>query len=170
MAPPHRRSCLLKQKLDAVDKAHLWEYCLPRIAATEDELAAVEARIGEALDPIYREFLSYAGGWPAFFHDADLFGPEDFLGGAHFHHATEMLGFVDERVLSSAGFRRDELIPIAASREDLDLFVITRRTTSTPGIVIWLADSEIDRFRNFDEFFAAMVDYHRLDIERAAKR
>lgn len=140
------------------------------MAATEEELRAVEAPLGEALDPMYREFLSYAGGWPGFLHGADLFGPEDFLGGAHFRHGTEMLGFVEPSVLSSAGFRREELIPIAASREDLDLFVMTRRATSMPGIVIWLAGAEIERFPNFEEFFAAVLDYNRGDIEHAKQR
>jgi hypothetical protein len=40
---------------------------------------------------------------------------------------------------------------------------MTRRSASQPGMVVWLAGSEIDRFPSFDEYFMAMVDYDRLD-------
>jgi hypothetical protein len=61
-----------------------------------------------------------------------LFGPEDLRGGPRFVQATEMLGFLEDEVLSSSGFRRDELLPIAASPIDTELFVMARRSTSTP--------------------------------------
>ncbi len=44
---------------------------------------------------------------------------------------------------------------------------MTRRSAATPGVIIWLAGSEVDRFPDFNEFFAAMVDYNRADIDRA---
>jgi len=156
---------LVKQKLYEVDSEQLWEYRLPSIAATEEQLLAVEARIGEPLDPAYRAFLACAGGWSAFFQSVDLFGPEDLLGGPRFVHGTEMLGFLEDSVLASSGFRRDELLPIAASPVDTDVFAMARRSTSTPGLVIWFAGYEIDRFPTFDEFFAAMVDYNRSEID-----
>jgi hypothetical protein len=34
-----------------------------------------------------------------------------------------------------------------------------------PGVVIWFAGEEIDRFFDFDEFFLAMVEYNRRELE-----
>jgi hypothetical protein len=42
---------------------------------------------------------------------------------------------------------------------------MTRRTAANPGLVIWYSGYEVDRFPDFDEFFAAMVDYNRAEIQ-----
>jgi hypothetical protein len=42
---------------------------------------------------------------------------------------------------------------------------MTRRSASQPGMVGWLAGSEIDRFPSFDEYFIATVDYNRLEVQ-----
>lgn len=104
-------------------------------------------------------------GWPAFYQTVDLFGSEDLLGGSRFRQGVEKLNYVEEAVLTRAGLRRQELLPIAASSVDLDLFVMTKRSASRPGTVVWLAGSEIDRFAGFDEYFLAMVDYNRMEVQ-----
>lgn len=157
---------LVKQRMDELDKRALWEYRLPGLAATPAQLDEVEAALGEALDPMYRSFLEHAGGWPALWQAVDLFGPEELLGGERFGHATEMLDFVEDTVLDGAGFSRAELMPIAASRTDLDLFVMARRSSPSPGVVVWLAGSEIDRWSDFEKFFLAMIDYNRLELQQ----
>lgn len=157
---------LVKQRIDELDESGLWEYRLPGVAATPAQLDAVEAELGEALDPMYRRFLEHAGGWRAFLQTVDLFGPGDLLGGERFRHATQMLGFVEDSVLDAAGFSRGDLLPIAASPVDLDLFVMARPCSPAPGVVLWLAGSEVDRWPNFEEFFLAMVDYNRLEVRR----
>jgi len=157
---------LVKQRLHEVDSAGLWQYRLPGLAATEKQLAAVEEKLGEPLDHKYRAFLKFAGGWPAFFQDIDLFGPQDLLGGARFERALERLGYLEQGVLAASGVRRDELLPIATSAEDRSLFVITKTTTAHPGMVIWYSGAEVDRFVDFDEFYAAMVDYNRAEIQQ----
>jgi SMI1-KNR4 cell-wall len=156
---------LVKQKLAELDTKGLWQYRLPSVAATEGKLKSVEARLGEALDPAYRTFLLHADGWSSFYQTVDLFGSDDLMGNDRHHHATEMLSYVEEGVLTLGGLRREDLLPIAASPVDLDLFVMTRRSASHPGMVIWLAGSEIDRFPSFDEYFLAMVDYNRLEVQ-----
>jgi hypothetical protein len=156
---------LVKQKLAELDTKGLWQYRLPAVAASGERLEAVEAHLGEALDPAFREFLLHADGWPAFYQTVDLFGSEDLLGGSRSRQGVEKLNYVEEAVLTRAGLRRQELLPIAASPVDLDLFVMTKRSASRPGIVVWLAGSEIDRFAGFDEYFLAMVDYNRLEVQ-----
>ncbi len=156
---------LVKQQLAELDTKGLWQYRLPAVAASEARLEAVEAHLGEALDPAFREFLLHADGWPAFYQTVDLFGSDDLLGSDRFRHAVEMLSYVEAGVLAAGGLRREELLPIAISPVDLDLFVMMRRSASRPGTVVWLAGSEIDRFPGFEEYFLAMVDYNRLEVE-----
>lgn len=157
---------LIKQAIDDLDRGRLWEYRLPRVAATEEQLRDLEKALGEPLDPAYRLFLSFAGGWPAFLQEIDLFGPEDLLGGPSNQTAGAMLSYIEESVLEAAGMRREDLIPIAVSRHDLDLFVIRRPSARQPGEVLWLAGSVIDRYPNFDEYFLAMMDHNRRELER----
>jgi hypothetical protein len=156
---------IIKQTINELDTEGLWEYRLPRVAATPAQLEAVEAALGEPLDPGYRDFLEHAGGWPAFWQTVDLFGPEDLLGGERFRHATEMLTYVEVDVLTAGGLSRTDLLPIAASPVDLDLFLMMRRSSPSPGVVVWVAGSEVDRFPTFEDFFLAMVDYNRLELE-----
>ena len=156
---------LVKQKLHDVDVKKRWEYRLPAIKATEEQLVAVEARLGEALDPSYRAFLAHAGGWPAFLQTIDLFGHADLLGGSRTERGAKLLLQLDEDVLRASGFRREQLLPIAATLEDVDVFVMTRRSAPKPGMVIWFAREEIDRFPSFDEYFLAMIDYNRSEID-----
>lgn len=156
---------LVKQAIDDVDVEGLWDYCLPELAATPDQLAEVERALGEPLDPGYRAFLEHAGGWLSFWQSVDLFGPADLLGSERFAHANELLGYIDDEVLAEVGFQRAELLPIASSQEDINLFVMSRRSSSAPGTVVWLAPGEIDRWPSFDEFYLAMVDYNRLEYQ-----
>jgi SMI1 / KNR4 family (SUKH-1) len=156
---------LVKQKLAELDTKGLWQYRLPAVAATEAKLKSVEQRLGEALDPAYRAFLLHADGWPAFYQTVDLFGSDDLAGGDRLHRAADMLSYVEEDVLTRGDLRREELLPIAASAVDLDLFVLTKRSAALPGAVVWLAGYEIDRFPSFDEYFMAMIDYNRLEVQ-----
>lgn len=155
---------IVKQTIDELDTSRLWEHRLPGVAATQAQLEAVETALGEPLDAGYRNFLEHAGGWRAFWQTVDLFGPDDLLGSERFVHACEMLGFVEDGVLGDGGLRRSDLLPIAASPVEPDLFVMTRRSSPPPGRVVWLAGAEIDRWSSFDEFFLAMVDYNRLEL------
>ncbi len=156
---------LVKQTIDELDTRGLWEYHLPGVAATPGQLAAVETTLGEPLDPGLRSFLEHAGGWPALWQTVDLFGPGDLLGSNRFRRATEMLGSVEDGVLTDGGLRRADLLPIAASPVDADLFVMTRQSSPSPGCVVWLAGAEVDRWPTFEAFFLAMIDYNRLELQ-----
>ena len=155
----------IKQVIADLDKQGLWQYELPGVAATEEDLRNVERLLGESLDSRYRDFLRHAGGWPAFHQTVDLFGHKDLLGSMRFAHAQSMLEAVEGSVLESAKVKREQLLPIAASPVDLDLFVMTRRSADKPGVVIWIAGTEIDRFPTFDEYFLAMLDYNRAEVQ-----
>jgi hypothetical protein len=151
----------IKQELADRDAEGLWEWHLPAVAASEEQLAAVEEQLGERLDPSYREFLRHASGWRAFFQSVDLFGPEDLLGDRR-DRARRLLETVDDAVGTEYG---DELLPIGLSEVDRHLFGIGRPGSSIPGTVVWLSCEEVDRWSGFDEFFLAMMDYNRADAE-----
>ena len=68
-------------------------------------------------------------------------------------YAQMLLKAIDDVVLEGSGVLRHELLPIAVSKFDRDLFVLCLPSSSRPGEIIWFAGEEIDRFENFDEYF-----------------
>lgn len=154
-----------KQALHDVDTGGVFEYHLPRLACTEEQLRAVEAAIDEPLDPLYRDFLSHAGGWRWFSLEVHLFRPEELCGGPAMDYALEMLRFAD---LSEAGCTLTDLLPIASGPNNTDVFSIGRKGTVVEGRVLWIAGGLIDAYEDFEEYFASMIAYTRLDVEAFA--
>jgi hypothetical protein len=148
------RMVKVKEALAAADKQHLWGRHLPEVGASEEQLEAVERKLGKALDPHYREFLKFANGWRSFYQNVDLFGTAELVGGEKIDYARRLLTATPDDVLKVP---RGQLLPIAATLEDRDLFVLDSRT----GEVIWLAGEEIDRYPSFDEYFVAMIAYNQ---------
>jgi hypothetical protein len=157
---------LVKQRLEEVDVEGLWDYKLPRLAASEEVLEQVEEALGVSLDPEYHDFLRHAGGWPAFYQSVDLFGPDELLGSPHFAAAREALESMEDEALEECGEAPRNLLPIAATSEDLDLFLIAGPEAQTPGQVFWYAGGLIETFPSFTEYFLAMVDYNRGEVRR----
>ncbi|MBW4421102.1 MAG: SMI1/KNR4 family protein [Myxacorys californica WJT36-NPBG1] len=150
----------VKQVLHDEDKSYFWPWHLPEVAATGAQLEEVEKHLGHALDLRYRLFLQHANGWQGFYQDVDLFGTSDLLGGGKMARALMFLDTIDD-VLRESNLSKDELLPIAVSNTDIDFFVITRPNSVSPGMVIWFAGGEIERFSSFDEYFLCMVDHNR---------
>ena len=147
-----------------LDKHQLWEYFLPKVAASEQELAETESVLGYAIDPRYREFLSYANGWRCFLQRVDLFGTAELRGGRAMRDACSALENIDSEVLAKSTLVRSDLLPIGFSGEQGDLFVLLKPSSTKPGTIAWFAGYEIERYPIFDGFFLAMVDYNRLEI------
>lgn len=161
---------LVQEEIQRLDKIGLWQYYYPELAATEEQLTAVEAQLGHSIDKGYKDFLMCANGWKCFSQTINLFGTGDLMGSSLMDYALEMLCILDdENVLASSGFTKAELLPIAVTFEDRDLHVITRPTSNEPGIVIWFSGQEIERYLNFEEYFLTMADYNRLEIDRLKK-
>lgn len=154
---------LIKQAAAEADTEGLWKHRLPAVAATEQQLRAAEHALGFGLDENHRGFLRHANGWPAMYHDVDLFGTEELASGA----GEEMLGHLEPEALLEAGVDEADLLPIAASRDDLDLFLLATPSAPSPGAVLWFAGGLIDRFPDFVEFFRAMQDYNRRQVRRS---
>ena len=86
------------------------------------------------------------------------------MGSSKFKKANALLDVIEETVLPSSGFSRNELLPIAATEVDIDVFALAKPNSKSPGVVVWFAGTAIDRFPNFDEYFLTMVDYNRNEI------
>jgi len=156
---------LVKQRVMEADVRGLWPHRAPSPRATDEEIYTVEAFLGHTLDPYYRDFLRHANGWQGLFQAIDFFGTDDFMDG---HRSALAWRIIDalENFEALFGLRKDEIMPIAVSEVSGDVFVMGRPTSKCPGVVVWLADKEIDRFPNFGECFLAMIDYNRREVHQ----
>lgn len=129
----------VKQAMADADVVGLWEYHLPRVAATAESLQRVEETLDLLLDRAYREFLSYADGWPSFFQSIDLFGTDDLAGSPRMGIASQLLAAVEPAALEQAGLCDVPLLPIGATPVDRDLFVMPIMDGVQRPPVVWLA-------------------------------
>src|SRR5665213_401373 len=113
---------MVKQEMMEADKKRIWEYHLPEIAATEAEMAEAERVLQHSLDSRFKAFLRCANGWETFYQTVDLFGTKDLIGGKRKELGEHMLSYLEDIVLKSSGFRRIDLLPIATTPYDRDLF------------------------------------------------
>jgi SMI1 / KNR4 family (SUKH-1) len=157
---------LVRQKLGEVDTTGLWfPHSFPEVAAPEDRLEAAEASLGYSIDSQYRAFLSRADGWKGFFHRIDLFGTLELMGSPHMDKALELLDSL-EPIERLCEVTRSGLLPIAVSRDSIDVFAIARSGGPKAGHVLWFAGGLIEEYADFSEFFLAMVDYNRREIRQ----
>ncbi|MED4531248.1 SMI1/KNR4 family protein [Metabacillus fastidiosus] len=155
----------VKQEMQKYDKEKLWGYYLPETAAAESKITEAENCLGFFLDPYYKEFLKHANGWKGFSQTIDLFGTEELCQSEDMKYANMILNAIENSVIEESSFSRDQLLPIAATKTDKDLFVLTKWNKSSPRIVIWFAGEEVERFDNFKQFFLAMIDYNKDDLD-----
>jgi len=158
-----------RERLDRLSPDKGQPYTVPRVKASEDELVAYEAEVGESLPPAYRDFLHHADGWPGFYFRADLFGLSELRGGGNFAAARETLRIYDEQgVLDGLGIAVADIIPICAGPLDMGstLFLLGRTGRPYAGQVFWLDGEVIDRYDDFREFVLAMLEYLRADVEK----
>ena len=155
---------LVKQELMKRDVNHIWPHHFPNTGTSEEHIYVVERELEYKIDPMYRDFLKYANGWKGFYQTVDLFGTEQLKKSTIMDYAETLLNVIEEDVIKVSGFLRNQLLPIAVSEFDKDLFVLCLSNSPMPGKIIWFAGEEIDRFENFYEFFLAMIDYNREEI------
>jgi hypothetical protein len=64
------------------------------------------------------------------------------------------------------GLETDDILPIAASGVQTDMFLIGQPWSKEPGIVVWFAGYTIEQFPNFHELYLSMLDYNRRQIAK----
>jgi hypothetical protein len=162
----------IHEQIRQLDTEKLWRHELPRVPAMPERVRQVEKVIGP-LDPSYRQFLlSAADGWERFYQWVDLFGTPELMGEA-LQRAWDRVHEL-EGVLSSEGVSPASTLPIAMTGPELesdrpDLFLITRAPDHAAGRVLWLASDLVDTFKDFEEFFASMTEYSRLEASDLAR-
>jgi hypothetical protein len=156
----------IKSAIHDVDHGLIWDYKLPRVAATAADLRDLEGMLGHKLDARHRSFLEHANGWPAFLQTVDLLGTSEMAGGKHLTAAEEILAAYEDDLIRRAGLAdRSRLQPIAVTLEDRDLFVLESRADPIAEVV-WLGGTPIDRFESFDAYFLSMIEYNLVELDR----
>jgi len=102
-------------------------------------------------------------------HTVDLFGTKDLIGGERHEMGQFVFSCLEDDVLKSSKLARGDLLPIAVTKFDRDLFLLGRPNSPVAGAVFWFAGEEIDRFSNFDEYFLSMMEYNKRTLERLTK-
>lgn len=154
---------LLKQQIDDLDPDGPRTYMLPRVAATEERLVETETRLGQPLDPSYREFLTYADGWPEFSISIQLMGTSDQLSAVRMT-ADDYLDVT--LAVGSTGWERPDLAPVAVASEDKDVIAVGRPGSSVAGQVVWFAGEEVERYSHFKDWFEDEVASHQRALGR----
>jgi hypothetical protein len=158
------KGVIVRQHLAELDQ--LYAYPLPEVAATDDELRRVERELGFPLDPQYRTFLGYANGWRSFLQHIDLFGTPQLAGEPPMDTAQAQLAAVDRADFGRTGFDLDGVLPIGASTEQADMWLLGSTGRRRAGQVLWFWGSDFELYPGFDEFYLAMLDYNRLELQR----
>jgi hypothetical protein len=161
----------IHQQIRQLDAKKLWSHELPRVPATPERVREVESAIGP-LDSSYREFLLFADGWERFYQWVDLFGTSDLMGQA-FQRASDRVHEL-EGVLDREGVSLANALPIAMTgpggvNDSPDLFLIATVPDGSAGRVLWLSSEVVDTFKDFEEFFASMTEYNRLEANELAQ-
>jgi hypothetical protein len=160
---------LVKSEIDELDPEHLEDYTAPRVKATEADIAEYERNSGQVLPHEYRDFLLHANGWPSFYFDMTLFGLPELQGQGNGARAGELLNLYNEEgVLADVDLAVDDVIPVGAGAGMRDLFLLVRPGRPGSGQVSWIDGEEIDRYQDFAEFFASMIEYARRRAQKLA--
>jgi hypothetical protein len=134
------RLAMVHQRVMDADSEGLWSVGLPRVGASPAQIADAEAAVQAEFDPAYKAVLQLADGWPGIFQNITLFGTREFLGSDEFHQARRALHEIEPQVWNRIGIDPSDLLVIAASSTDLDLFVVSRRPADREANgVLWLA-------------------------------
>ena len=118
---------MINQARMEADWKGLWDYAIPHLHATEENVARTEAQLGFRLPESYRGFLLASNGWPYFFQDMTIFSTSDLLGG-DLHKAGQTQLELDECVeaMAAESVIATDHIPMAASLESIDVALMGR--------------------------------------------
>jgi hypothetical protein len=157
------RLVLINGEIYKVDKKGLWPYTLPKVAAAEEQLTEFQKKLGRTLPEEYLEFLRHANGWYGFHQETDLLSVDDFFNDKY---DKSISLFFDSDEYYVEGIEKKDLLPIGVNPPNGDIFYLSLSNDEYFGNVIWYAGWEVERYSNFDEFFMAMIEYNRSEIDQ----
>ena len=135
----------IRERIRAVDSAGLYEYCYPKVAASENAIAEWEDSQMVSLPKQYKNFLLAADGWKNVSQDKSLFGLNDLSLASDSKYVKRLDYCVDN--LDSTGDIK-YILPIGAAEYANDLYLLVLdKSSSFYGNVIWAAGEEIERYK-----------------------
>lgn len=156
---------LIKQQVSRVRSIH--SFTIPGVAATEEQLAAAERRLGHPLDPMHREFLGYGNGWVDFYLRNSLLSAEELGQGEAWQQLDAQLEAFYEEVEGLDDVPpRQQIYPISFDPHGSSIFAIWLGGPVTGGghPVLWLPWPDTEPYNNFFEFFAFVYHSHEKDL------
>lgn len=129
----------------------------PNPGATEDELAAVEARIGRRLDPHFRQLLSVADGWAEFDGSRTLLGTRDIGRSSQWAGAVDMVEtYATSDVEPPFGWPADtaDAFPICEYYSNMAFVVLTDGSDHRQGQVRDFSSGSNEVFHSVATWFA----------------
>lgn len=157
---------MLRQQVSQVHDLH--SYTIPHLAATTEQIAAAESRLGHPLDPMHREFLSYGNGWPEFYLDSTLLSTDDLGHGDTWAELNENLdAFYSSLDESSVVPPRQQIYPISNDPADPSIFAIWKDGPLNNGghPVLWLPWQDTEPYDNFFDFFRFVYQRYEKKLE-----
>ncbi len=164
-------SATLRSRLAEVDP-QLSPMTMPRLAASEEQLAKAEQRLGTQLDAQHRALLRHGNGWPLFFTYTDLLSTDELGAGPLWDKAQELLDLFFSEAPTPADFpARETLLPVAAGEDVTDVFALwtTGPQTRHGRPILWLAGEEVDRWPNMREWLLSINQYLNNDLAKLAR-
>jgi hypothetical protein len=148
-----------KRLLRRCDVENLWRHEPPGPPAPPELVERARQTTASGIDGEYASFLLHADGWPAIMQDVDLFGTTELLG-SPLQEAQELLDTVEPEVLAALNASPDSLLPVGASRTDIDIFAMPRTNREESAPVIWIAGLQVERYPSFTSFFRGMIEHN----------
>jgi hypothetical protein len=155
----------LREQVSQVDED--FEFTIPHLAATQEQLAAAEQRLGHALDPQHKEFLSYGNGWPEFYMGNALLGTEELGQGMAWAEVTETLdAFYSALEDPSLVPPRAQIYPFSFDPGAATVFAIWKDGPVTDGghPVLWLPAVDTEPYENFFDFFRMVYQEYEDEL------
>lgn len=115
-------------------------------------------------------FLGYANGWRCVFQEITLLSAAELARGPLHEAVVDGLQNIPEP-MDALGRTPQSLLPVAASLEQADIFVMPVDGGDVGSRVLWLAEGElIDTYDSFGEYFASMIAYTNRAVGKLADR
>ena len=157
---------LEKQTLAALDHEGVFPFDLPGVAATNEQIAAAEQSLGLMLNSEHRSFLTYADGWSYFYQNVTLLSTAELAESALRTLAVEAFEYTPE-LLEDLAISVENVLPVAASLEQADVFAMVTNDGVVGSKVLWIAEGElIETFETFGEYFQTMIAYTKRRIAK----
>jgi len=157
-----------KEALAGIDSIYPMTY--PRLAATAEQVAAAEDRIGFPLDDLHRRLLMLADGWHRMSLTMHLLPAEALGAPGLWQDCHDHLKVFFSEVGDDVRFEQlHNVCPVGCNDQTDDIFLVRRDGPLTDGghEVIWFADDIVQVFSNVIDWMLSMKAYV---VEMVAKR